>query len=122
MSAELRKNRSAFIHTPILAEIVARLKAGELALAQYLGGKQAGFPRTVVCQSRVCGASCGTISCERSSGGWGCDACRHPPANAATDSAQAPIINASSEWRNASAARQTTARTIQIGRESCRER
>ena len=56
MSAELRKNRSAFIHAPILAEIVARLKAGELALAQYLGGKQAGFPRTVVCQSRVCGA------------------------------------------------------------------
>ena len=48
MSAELRKNRSAFIHAPILAEIVARLKAGELALAQYLGGKQAGFPRTVV--------------------------------------------------------------------------
>src|ERR1039457_2270966 len=48
MSAELRKNRSAFIHTPILAEIVARLKAGELALAQYLGGKQACFPRTVV--------------------------------------------------------------------------
>ena len=48
MSAELRKNRSTFIHAPILAEIVARLKAGELALAQYLGGKQAGFPRTVV--------------------------------------------------------------------------
>jgi hypothetical protein len=48
MSAELRKNRSTFIHAPILAEIVARLQAGELALAQYLGGKQVGFPRTVV--------------------------------------------------------------------------
>src|ERR1035438_8018653 len=48
MSAELRKNRLTFIHAPILAEIVARLKAGEPALAQYLGGKQACFPRTVV--------------------------------------------------------------------------
>jgi hypothetical protein len=48
MSTELRKDRSAFIHAPILAEIVARLKAGELAMAQYLGGNQAGFPRTVV--------------------------------------------------------------------------
>jgi len=47
MSAKLRKNRSAFIHAPILAEIVARLKAGEPALAQYLGGKQVGFPRTL---------------------------------------------------------------------------
>src|ERR1035438_6785809 len=50
MSAELRKNRLTFIHAPILAEIVARLKAGEPALAQYLGGKQACFPRTVVGQ------------------------------------------------------------------------
>src|ERR1022692_1151385 len=58
-------------------------------------------------------SSRGTISCERSSGGWRCNACHHPPVNAATDSAQAPIINASGEWRKASAARQTTARTIQ---------
>jgi len=37
---------------------------------------------------------------------------RHPPANAATESVQAPIMSASGEWRNASAARQTRARTI----------
>src|SRR5450755_3002328 len=64
MSAELRKNRSTFIHAPILAEIVARLKAGEPAMAQYLGGKQACFPRTVVglspkCQIRRCAAKRG---------------------------------------------------------------